>query len=194
MRIAAQIKLKHGRLWRILQKHGVSQAAFAKLCGYRYSTTIGKVINLHQRPSLAMAARIQDGCAKLGEYLDILDEWPEAFDGLGDTTATVFADIPEGQLLAAKQEPSLHNRKQLLERAMADALDAREAAVIEARFLRGQTLEIISDQIRCTRANVRRIEGNALRKLRYYCMEHDWPMANNRTQTRKRSNDNNIEA
>ena len=76
MRIAAHIRYKHGLLWEILQRRGISIRVLAEKAGIAYGTLIG-LVGLNSRPAEKTALAIQNALGEMGEYLDIDAAWPK---------------------------------------------------------------------------------------------------------------------
>lgn len=82
MNITAITRFKHGDVYQLLKKLGWKQSDLAKKTGL-HPSSIGGIINLKRRPTLEMARKIQNAFGEAGEFLDILQHWPELFDGNG---------------------------------------------------------------------------------------------------------------
>lgn len=179
MKITSITKFKHGELFAVLRRLKWSQVDLARESGVsRY--WIGQIINLHARPTAETANAIQEALGRAGEYLDVLNLWPEAFVGLRpgyryeqttDIPFHVLLDSPEVLRLAAPDSGMVEERRELAETLMTK-LGEREQRIIEARHFDNRTYEQISQLLRrkgvwITSNRVRQIEQNALRKLRW---------------------------
>lgn len=176
MKITAITRYKHGEIYAILQRLGWSQSELARRTGLS-ATTIGDIINLVKRPKVEQADAIQKTLGTAGEYLDVLSEWPETFEGLKrgfrrEQTAEVpmerLLDHPEVLQLAApgtEEETGLEER---LETIIGE-LPRQQQVVLRERFWNGKTLEATgkNTNLGLTRDRVRQIEAAALRKLRH---------------------------
>ena len=81
MKITAITRYKHGELYSILKRIGWTQSELARQTKISICR-IGDIINLVTRPTSDQADAIQKAIGTAGEYLDVLSEWPESFDGL----------------------------------------------------------------------------------------------------------------
>jgi hypothetical protein len=175
MNIALQVRVKHGELWRILQKHGLSQVAFAKLAGLS-TFVVYELVNLRHRPNVVTIDRLRQACLSLGEYPDIERWWPNDFNGCRYPVNgfTFFRDI-DPQLLLTMNTPCISTEdKLLLEQALDDEtlLDDRERTSIEGG-LSGKTFSDIAHDIGRTRQRTCQIQKNAISKIRRYIDDHD---------------------
>jgi RNA polymerase primary sigma factor len=96
---------------------------------------------------------------------------PASLDArVGDDDSGTLADLVEDENAEAPQRRFEEEATKSMLRQMVDALNAREAAIISARFgldgTRNKTLEEVGQQFQVTRERVRQIESMALRKLR----------------------------
>lgn len=98
MKITAVTKFKHGTIHGLLRKLNWTQkelAKRAKVC----QSKLGRVINLKQRPTQRMALAVQSAFGEVGEFLDILAEWPECFQGLANNRLEQTCEVPTERLL-----------------------------------------------------------------------------------------------
>jgi transcriptional regulator with XRE-family HTH domain len=173
MKITAITKYKHGGLYNILQKLGWTQAELSRRSGVN-PTAVGEIINLTKRPSVQQANSIQIAFGDVGEYFDVLEEWPATFNGCGGLKHVVTKDIPTEQLLGNHEAMNLpapemtvdYGRKEKLELVL-ETLTRKEAWVLRERFYGGKTLQEVGDQFDVTGNRVRMIEAKALRKMRH---------------------------
>jgi RNA polymerase sigma factor (sigma-70 family) len=174
MKITAITKFKHGELFAILKKLGWSQSELARRAGVD-AGAIGKVINLHKRPSKGIATAIQRAIGEAGEYLDVLEQWPETFVGITKgTTYELTKDIgfesliecPEAMLIPARDSCDNQELAGVLNEALKE-LTPRERRAIEMIFYEGKTLQQSGDELSVTRERVRQIEHRAIRRLRH---------------------------
>lgn len=174
MKITAITRYKHGELYAILQRLGWTQSELARQTGLR-SGTIGDIINLVKRPTVEQADAIQKAVGTAGEYLDVLSEWPETFEGLKrgykrEQTAEVpmerLIDHPEVLQLAAPETSSEDGLEERMESVIGE-LPKQAQIVLHERFWNGQTLEATGQRLKRTRDRVRQIEAKALRMLRH---------------------------
>ena len=176
MKITAITRYKHGELYAILQRIGWTQSELARQTDLRIGT-IGDIINLVKRPTVEQADAIQKAVGTAGEYLDVLSEWPETFEGLKrgyklEQTAEVemenLLDCREAMMLPAP-EPTLEDAVHLedaMESAMSD-LTKQQKFVLKHRFWKDETLEEVGNKLGRTEDRVRQIEAKALRMLRH---------------------------
>lgn len=172
MNIASITRYKHGNIYKLLQKLGWSQLELARrsgLCG----GVVGNIINLQRRPNEEQANAIQRAFGEADEYLDVLEEWPDAFRLERGFKREEIADVPVGNLLYSKEMLSLEFEstaapKELvegIEAAMID-LDVREKKVLEG-FMDGRTLKETGESIKVSNERCRQIQLRALHKLRH---------------------------
>jgi transcriptional regulator with XRE-family HTH domain len=83
MKVTAITRYKQGDLFAALKKLKCTQKEFAEDCGMG-TRTFSAVINMRQKPSQESARKIQDALLKHGIFLNVLDVWPEAFEGFKD--------------------------------------------------------------------------------------------------------------
>jgi len=174
MKITAITKFKHGSLWAVLKQLEWTQSELARQCGMR-PTTIGKIINLQQRPTEKEANTIQRVLGEHGIYFDPTQEWPETFRGLPKRiTIEQTKDVTALELAAAQTYydqlalPESTEAEDTVLAAMSILTD-RERNVIEMRFgLTGEpkTLEQCGDRFSVCKDRARQIEWQALHKLR----------------------------
>jgi RNA polymerase primary sigma factor len=96
---------------------------------------------------------------------------PASLDArMGDEDSGTLADVVQDENAEAPSERFEGEATKRMLRKMVQALSAREAAIIGARFGldggREKTLEEVGDQFRVTRERVRQIQDKALTKLR----------------------------
>ena len=172
MQITAITKYKHGELYAILKRLGWSQSKLAKQSNLT-PNIIGNIINLVKRPTAKQADAIQKALGAAGEYLDVLLEWPEAFEGLKrgykrEQTVKVqmdrLIDHPEALQIACHEYKENH-LNHILDAAISE-LPKKIQTVLRERFWDGKTLEGIGKNINESRERVRQIEAKGLRKLR----------------------------
>lgn len=178
MKIAAVTHFKHGHLWQLLTKLGWTCADLSRRSGI-YNGTIYLIVSLRKRPSPKTAQAIQNAFGEVGEFFDILEEWPEAFKGFEKPLKVLqYAEIDEETLLAYRdgdrdrllaQSQNLIPGSMMVE-DMLEGLTERESAVITQRFGLGETrpksLEEIGRCLKIDRQLVNHSEGKALRKMR----------------------------
>lgn len=175
MKITAITRYKHGELYAILKRIGWTQSELARKTDLGKGT-IGDIINLVKRPTVEQADAIQKAVGTAGEYLDVLSEWPETFEGLKrgykrEQTAEVpmerLLDHPEVLQLAAPEyeDNGLEHRMETI----IGELPNQQQVVLRERFWNDKTLEDTgkNKQLGLTRDRVRQIEAAALRKLRH---------------------------
>lgn len=175
MKITAITRYKHGELYAILQRIGWSQAELARQTGIQ-QRTIGNIINLVKRPTSKQADAIQRAVGVAGEYLDVLAEWPESFEGLKrgykrEQTAELpmerLLDHPEVLQIAAPEyeDNGLKDRME----AVISELPEKQQVVLKERFWNNKTLEATGEnkQVGVCGDAVRHIQAQALRKLRH---------------------------
>jgi len=174
MKITAITRYKHGELYAIIQRIGWTQSELARQTNIHVSR-IGDIINLVKRPTAKQADAIQKAVGAAGEYLDVLAEWPETFEGLKrgykrEQTAEVELENlignREAMLLPAPETEDTSELDSALETVMAD-LYPREQSVLKDRFWNGLTIEQTGKKYRVSGQRIRGIEAHALRRLRH---------------------------
>ena len=98
MQITAITKYKHGGLYGVLKRLGWNQSELARKSSLT-PQLVGKIINLHARPTADHANKIQAAVGLAGEFLDVLAEWPEAFSIKVGYKAEQTADIELERLI-----------------------------------------------------------------------------------------------
>lgn len=177
MKITAITHYKHGELFAILTRLGWTQAELARRAGLS-PCLVGEIINLRKRPLQKHADAIQRAFGDAGEYLDVLEQWPETFGGMSRSSERAeTVDVPMERLIGCREALMLPAPEQALRtdlsNAMGECLDTlteREKRVIEARFYENRTLDNVANELRFKKGGgerVRQIESRALRKLRH---------------------------
>lgn len=173
MKITAITRYKHGELYSILKRIGWTQSELARKTGL-HNNTICNIINLINRPTVEQANAIQKAVGTAGEYLDVLSEWPETFEGLGrgykrEQTAEVemerLIDHPEVLQIAAPEYDD-NNIEEHIESVMSE-MPKQTQIVLRERFWNGKTLKETSKNINRSIERVRVIEFKAMRMLRH---------------------------
>lgn len=172
MNIAAITKYKHGSIYKLLQKLGWSQSELARRCDV-CSTVIGDVINMVRRPNQKLADTIQRVFGEAGEYLDVLEEWPDSFRLEKGFKREEMADIPVGNLLYSKEVLALEFESTAAPKEMVEGLEAamkdltpRERTALDG-WIDGESLEATGKRIKVTPERCRQIGMKAMRKLRH---------------------------
>lgn len=172
MNITAVTRYKHGELYAILQRLGWTQSELARRAGVS-PTLIGEIINLVRRPSRQIADAIQLAIGEAGQYLDVLQTWPETFAGLKrgykreqtvDVPLERLIDHPEILQLAAPEEGNDFMQSEALEALMGD-LPKKSQIVLRERFWNGATLGEAGRKIGHDAERARQIEQKAIRVL-----------------------------
>lgn len=172
MKITAITRYKHGELYAILQRLGWTQSELARRAGIQNSA-VGCIINLVKRPTVKQADAIQEALGTAGEWLDVLAEWPETFEGLGrgyrrEQTQEIpmerLIDHPEVLQLAAPESED----DGLLERmdAAIGELTPRQQALLTELYVNGKTLKKAGRAIGVSRERARQIQSKVLRRIR----------------------------
>jgi RNA polymerase sigma factor (sigma-70 family) len=175
MKITAITRYKHGELYSVLNRLGWTQAELARRSGINQGI-VGEIINLNKRPNQKNADAIQKAFGEAGEYFDVLEQWPEAFEGLKKgTTKEETMDVPMECLIGCREAMMIPVPDRSFEIGLESAMDEclntlteREKRVIEARFYESRTLQDVSKELGLTsRDRIRQIESKALGKLRH---------------------------
>ena len=173
MNIAAVSKFKHGDMWRALSVLGWKQADLARESGLSPSE-IGRFANLQLRPAPEKMQMIQEAFARHGYIFDLLEAWPPAFEWMKKSvTITRYAYIPVDKLLYTQSLHALHEydaQRRLLKEPIDQVLDTlapKESEVLRRRFYDNETLEKVGIKFGLSKDRIRRIEAQALRKMRH---------------------------
>lgn len=78
MKITAITRYKHATLYLLLRKLKWTQSELARRADV-CPTHIGRIINMTHRPTKDVVDKIQAAFGAVGEYLDVLEAWPEEF-------------------------------------------------------------------------------------------------------------------
>lgn len=172
MKITAITKLKHGELYSILCRINLTQSELARRCGFSASE-IGLVMNPRKRPCVELANAIQRVLGECGEYIDVLEQWPETFHGFKkspriEQTREVdmekFVGMHEAMMIEAPSGISVE-QMDAIDSALS-TLTPRERFVVESVTMDGKTLLETSKALGCSGARSSQINAKALRKLR----------------------------
>jgi len=176
MRIGVDIKLKHPDLWEALLRRGWTQAEGARYLGVG-PYTFGLWLNLRWYPrrlSDEQVAALMELTGKTPE-----DLWPDAirdpfFLAIPKRKKT-FTEIDLRRLAGACEAKKLPfeileqgERKRVIDEVL-QQLSSRQRAVIRARFYEGLSLKEVGERFGVTGENIRRIETQALNRLRHPC-------------------------
>lgn len=175
MKITAITRYKHGELYAVLNRLGWTQAELARRCGLDPGR-VCEVININKRPSQKTADAIQKALGEAGEYFDVLEQWPETFEGIKPgTRKEETMEVPMECLLGCREAMMLPAPEQRSDNGLEAAIDEcletlteREKRVLEARFYESKTLEDVAKEFGLvSRDRIRQIEAKALRKLHH---------------------------
>lgn len=178
MKIAAITRYKLGSLYAALKELGWTQTDLAQRAGLGVQV-VGRIINLHMRPTPEVARKLHAAFQEAGVFFNILEEWPECFEGvqpnyrleqIQEVEITGMLESPEVRMLEA---PSEHNDRELrfrhcLEIALAK-LPAVEARALRMRFFENATLREIGKTLTRSADGARIVVDRGLRKLRKPC-------------------------
>lgn len=178
MKITAITKYKHAGLLALLRKLGWSQTELAVRAGLAVSR-INEYVNLRRRPTKQDAEIIQRVCAEAGEYLDVLEQWPELFVGLkAGRHKEETMDVPMERLLECKEAmqlpgPTLSYSEEELE-DLSQALDMvvhrlnpLEESAVRGVYLEGKSIsDLAKERGVCGEAVSYQLESG-LRRLRH---------------------------
>ena len=171
MKITAVTKFKHGELYAMLQRVGWKQSDLARNSGLS-ENRIGEIINLQRRPIQKEADAIQRALGTVGEYLDVLSEWPETFVGLKrgyrreqtiDVPMERLLDHPEALQIAAPeyQDDEIEERV----KSVISKLPERNRQILIKRFWENKKLEEISNEIGVGKQQVHNLEKRSIGML-----------------------------
>lgn len=175
--IAADIRLKHGKLWNWLQSHNLSVQDFAKITGISAGALYNYVAmrDFPRKEKTKMAIELATGipCEELFpyEYVQFIEH------GTKDRRFTITKEIPFAMLPGVNYHESLPapdrlvedaEHTQLLENAISQ-LKPREQEVLRLRFGIGGgdilTLDQIGKRFERSKEVIRQVEKRALEKL-----------------------------
>jgi len=173
MKITAITRYKHGELFAVLNRLGWTQSELARRAGLD-AGRVGEIINLNKRPSQKYADAIQKALGDAGEFFDVLEQWPETFEGIKKgTRKEETMEVPMECLIGCREAMMLPAPEQRLDNGLEVAMDEclatlteREKRVIEARFYEARTLDDIANEFQLGKERIRQIEAKAMRKLR----------------------------
>lgn len=173
MNITAITRYKSGTIYTLLKKLGWTQVELSRRTKIRQQN-IGQIINLFKRPTPEQANAIQMAFGEAGEYIDILSEWPETFQGLKTNKVEQTADIDTETLLDNPEilqieAPPVEHYDDKLTAALEDAMSTltdREREVITQKHIHNKTLSEIGREFRRDRQSIANIETRAFRELR----------------------------
>ena len=174
MKITAITRYKHGELYEILKRIGWSQSELARRTDLRVDQ-IGRIINLVRRPTVEQADSIQKAVGTAGEYLDVLAEWPETFEGLErgfkrEETAEVELETlignREAMMLPSPETEDTTGLDSTLDQLLSE-LTPNEQTVIKNRFWNGLSYEQTAKKIHRSKDRARQIEIQAIHRLRH---------------------------
>ncbi len=175
MKITAITRYKHGQLWAVLQRLGWSQTELARRTGLT-NRVVGFIMNLVRRPTEEQANAIQQALGAVGEYFDVLSEWPETFQGLKPGYKVEQTEEVEMERLLGCREAlqlpapeSGYEDDETFEDKLNEALSRlspKYQIVIRRRFWHKETLKQIGEKINLSPEQVRVIECRAIRTLR----------------------------
>jgi RNA polymerase sigma factor (sigma-70 family) len=174
MKITAITKYKHGELYAILKRLNWTQSELARRCGM-YPSLIGHIINLQRRPNEAQANAIQKALGEVGQFLDVLSEWPEAFTGLAkdfkhEQTQEVeldrLLDHREVLQIAAPDPEDTTEMDSVLNEVL-ETIPKREKTCLIEHFFNSDTYAEAGKTLGTSGMRVKQLEAAALRKLRH---------------------------
>jgi RNA polymerase sigma factor (sigma-70 family) len=171
MKITATTGDEPGELHRILNRLEWTPSILAHHSNIPKNTIVG-VINLEIIPTAKEANAIQTALGNAGEFLDVLELWPNAFaaprrgSGAGSQPEAQWESLWEHpqamELPIAEKESS--ELEQAVELALA-RLPKRAHEILRRRFWNGESLQQIGNGIGVTNRRVRQIQLRGLRLL-----------------------------
>lgn len=171
MKITAVTRYKSGAIYNTLQKLGISVSELSRKTGINQQY-LYHIINLHRRPGVEAANKIQNAFAEMGEFIDVLSEWPESFVGVKrgykreqtiDVDPTCLIDSREVlELEAPESEPIIDGELDEILKELND----QEQRVIRQRFWDNLTQEAIGKNESVSTSRIGHIEKKALRKMK----------------------------
>ena len=171
MKIAAITRLKQGDLWGALQQVGWSVAELARR-SHINGGTLGAIVNMVRRPSVAQANKIQKAFAQVNIFLDVLAVWPESFAGFERAlTVTQVRDVPDHLLVTGmRTRPLLEMQHTELTTTLDEVLHTlpeKQREAIEACVLDGMLTTEYSTAHHYSYSRGSKLVKDSLKKLRH---------------------------
>ena len=110
------------------------------------------------------ALRIEIALGEVGQYVDILSEWPDGFRMETKGEISIYREISREQL-AGPDPKEILERKEMVENAFARCTP-KERELLELRYINGKTLQEIADKEGCTHSNIGNKIQRTLKKIR----------------------------
>lgn len=132
MKVAAHVTFRQGNLWAMLKKHGLSAAAFGRLCGWGKSSAcrMHDLLAFVDKPGPKTIAAIRRGLLAIGEDEDPAAWWPSTFAPKAVPCLEIYRDIDPDLLLAMTAPVLTTDQKLLLEESLS-VLSPRERQAVE---------------------------------------------------------------
>lgn len=147
---------------RKLEKIGITQTKFAQEIGLQHSKYCA-LINGRINFTSGMRKVVQEGFAKFGVFIDLLELWP-----IEKLTGLPCSGMGWGEHTRdAVTNSILDEQKTILREALSE-LTEKELIILSGRFTEQKTLQQLSKRHGVTRERIRQIEGKALRRLRHH--------------------------
>jgi transcriptional regulator with XRE-family HTH domain len=178
MKIAAVTKFKHGGIYELLRKHGITQAELARRTGI-HPSGLSAIVRLIRRPSEKQVIAIQRVLGEMGEAIDVEEFFPASYVGTGKSLTMVQLQDVEPLKLAQYAQ---HQRLTLEDAQMpiaADLLDTetelqrvkdavsdKELDLLRKYFIEGAPFRELAKQQKITRAGLQHRVENVLKKIR----------------------------
>ena len=170
MKITALTKFKQGDLWLLLRKLNWTQSELGRRTGLG-ATRIGEYINLKRRPTKAAADSIQQAFALAGQYVDVMELWPEAFSGLSRNCIEQTREVELERLEDCEREVLSLPVPEAMDTDYLDALDnlcahssERDRGIFED-VANGKTLARAARRAHLSRQRVYQILESAGKKI-----------------------------
>lgn len=177
MKITAVTRLKHGTMYLMLKKIKWTMSELARRAHLK-PESFRDIMNLKRRPTAKEADAIQKAFAEAGQFVDVLEEWPETFHGFKKSQVIEQTqEVSDEQLslycpevLQLTDEPSdyLDIKGSTQSHAVDFALSMLipwEAEVLKEYFMNGTSAEDIAKLRNVCTATVHATKARALRKL-----------------------------
>lgn len=161
MKIAAVTKLKHGEIWKALNKLGWNQSDLARKLG-TCPTNIADIVNLKRRPGEEFAKKIEIVFLNAGVCVDVMSQWPELFK-LKKNKLDTYREIERNRLLEFSAQLSLEVKETL--EIILRKLKSIEIEVLINHLVHGESLGEIAKRNKLTRGRVHSIKVELRRKL-----------------------------
>lgn len=174
MKITAITKFKHGNTLSAIRRLGWTQLELARRAGISV-TQVSQAINLIRKPSSKTADAIQRAFGEAGEFVDVLSDWPESFNGTKksfkieqteDFNLTTLTGCNEAMMVSYNPENTAEKTE--INTALINGLKMlpeRERSILELYYLDNYTQNKIAGMYNLSPQGVSLLVKRALRKM-----------------------------